>query len=134
MAEKITFGRPVEQQNFSELHHLFFERFPNLQTALNIAFLRQETTTGMADMVVFFLGRVCVEDFMEILLLCGNGYGTGAMKLVRGMYERAVTARYLHLHPEQVHDFLVYRVNAHRTAQAIENVFGSGQLSEVKVR
>jgi hypothetical protein len=56
------------------------------------------------------------------------------MKLLRGMYERAVTARHLHLHPEQVRDFLdFYWVNAHRMAQAIENVFGNGQLSAVKV-
>jgi hypothetical protein len=32
---------------------------------------------------------------VEILLLSANGYGIGAQKLVRGMYERAVTARYL---------------------------------------
>ncbi len=88
MSPKITFGRPDEQEAFVESHRLFFERFLNLQAALNIAFRREETTSGLADMVVFFLGRLCVEDFTEILLLCGNGYGMGAMKLLRGMYER----------------------------------------------
>jgi hypothetical protein len=131
---KITFGRPDEQQSFLESHPLFFERFPNLQVALEIAFQRLETRAAAASMIIFFLGRLSVDDFNEILLLCGNGYGTGAMKLLRGMYERVVTARHLHTHPEEVPDFLdFYWVNAYKLAQAIENVFGKGQLSAGKV-
>lgn len=49
-----------------------------------------------------------MEDFNEVLLLCGNGYGIGAEKLIRGMYERAVTLVYLHQHPEYADDFLDY--------------------------
>ena len=136
MPANIIFGHPVEQDNFVKSHPLFFERFHNLKLALDVAFLRQETASGIADanFVVFFLGRLSVEDFMEILLLCGNGYGTGAMKLLRGMYERVVTAHHLHMHPEEVRDFLdFYWVNAHKVAQAIENVFGKGQLSAAKI-
>ena len=48
--------------------------------------------------------------------------------------ERVVTARHLHVHPEEVRDFLdFYWVNAHKVAQAIENVFGKGQLSTAKI-
>jgi hypothetical protein len=35
------FGVPKEWKNFTERNHLFFERFPNPQEALNIAFLRK---------------------------------------------------------------------------------------------
>ena len=52
------------------------------------------------------LGRHVPEDFSEILLLCGNGYGIGALKLLRGMYERVVTMAYLLKHPEKAQDFV----------------------------
>lgn len=65
-------------------------------------------TTSPVDRVIFFLGRVMLEEFMEILLLCGNGYGIGGHKLLRGLYERAVTAAYLVQYPEEVDAFLRY--------------------------
>ncbi|HYR38112.1 MAG TPA: DUF5677 domain-containing protein [Methylomirabilota bacterium] len=51
------------------------------------------------------LGRHVPEDFSEILLLSGNGYGIGAFKLLRGLYERVVTMTYLLQHPEKAEDF-----------------------------
>jgi hypothetical protein len=41
-------------------------------------------------------------------LLCGNGYGIGALQLVRGMFERQVTATYLSKYPKEVDDFVDY--------------------------
>jgi hypothetical protein len=67
----------------------------------------QRTGVGsQLDRVIFGLGRVCTEDFQQAFLLCGNGFGIGAMQMVRGMYERLVTADYLIKHPEYVDDFL----------------------------
>ncbi|MDO8432187.1 MAG: DUF5677 domain-containing protein [Candidatus Binatus sp.] len=130
----MTFGRPDEQRSFVESHKLFFERFPNLAATMNLAFVRTMTNSGLADAVVFYLGRLCTDDFNEILLLCGNGYGSGAMKLLRGLYERVVTGRHLHTHPDECRDFLdFYWINAHRVARAIEDVFGKGQISAAKV-
>ena len=54
---------------------------------------------------MFSLSYNCTEDFGEILLLCGNGYRIGAKKILRGMYERAVTAWHLHDHPEEAENF-----------------------------
>jgi len=54
----------------------------------------------------FMLGRHVPEDFNEILLLCGNGYGIGALKLLRGMYERVVMMTYLLSQPERAQDFV----------------------------
>lgn len=125
------FGRPDEWDQFAKRHGLFLERFPNLKIALDKAFLRQAESDKSVDKVVFFLGRLCVEDFMEVLLLCANGYGIGGMKILRGMYERAVTAAYLHNHPECVEDFLDYSwVSRHKLAKAIKETFGSGALAE----
>jgi hypothetical protein len=101
MAEdiKAQFGFRQEWGHFANSHQLFLKCFPNLQAALRTAFIRKGTLVQLVDRIIYFTGRLCAEDFMEVLLLCGNGYGIGAMKILRGMYERAVTARYLHANP-----------------------------------
>jgi hypothetical protein len=58
-----------------------------------------------ADRVIFYLGRMAVDDFGEILTLAGNGRGFGAYKIVRGMYERIVTALYLEKNPAEARAF-----------------------------
>src|SRR5881397_1643886 len=103
--------------SFDDATASFFQRFPHLQEAEEMAFIRECVLSVPVDGVIFFTGRFCVEDFMEIVLLCGNGYGAGALKILRGMYERAVTACYLHQHPEEVEAFLnFYWVDRHRLA------------------
>jgi hypothetical protein len=82
---------------------------PNIEKALNAAFVRIHLESTLAQRTIYFLGSLIREEFMEILLLSANGYGIGAQKLVRGMYERAVTARYLYKHPEEADDFLAYK-------------------------
>lgn len=48
-----------------------------------------------SDLIVFTLGRIALDDFGEMIVLAGNGWGVGALKIVRGMYERCVTAAYI---------------------------------------
>jgi hypothetical protein len=59
----------------------------------------------MAGRVIFYLGRMAVDDFGEILTLAGNGRGFGAYKIVRGMYERVVTAHYMEKNPAEARTF-----------------------------
>jgi hypothetical protein len=102
---KVEFGRPKERKYFISAHERFFERFQNLQKALDVAFIKENASLSNPDIVVIALSELCVDDFSELLLLCGNGFGHGALKILRGMYERLVTARYLHLHPDEVDAF-----------------------------
>ena len=53
-----------------------------------------------ADVIVYTLGRIAVDDFSELVILAGNGWGIGALKILRGMYERIVTAAYIAKKPE----------------------------------
>jgi hypothetical protein len=55
---------------------------------------------AMADLVIFYLGRMATDDLGEILILSGNGRGFGAYKIVRGMYERIVTSMYMEKNPQ----------------------------------
>lgn len=125
----IGFGTPKEQKDFLSRHSNFFERYKNLINSIEIAFLRKIEANELIDTTVFYLGRLCIEDFMEIMLLCGNGCGIGAMKILRGMYERAVTAFYLHSHPEETEDYLDYHwVASHKRLNVIEKDFGESKL------
>ena len=106
----VSYGFPDECRKFEQRHPLWQEIMPNLERALNLAFTRVQVMQGPADKLVYFFGRVCLEDFMEILLVCYHGYGVAASKLVRSMYEYAVTLRYLHEHPTEVKTFLDYHL------------------------
>jgi hypothetical protein len=70
-------GSAKEQADFLKRRDLFMKRFPNLRRTFEAAFTRQFSSAEPVDRVVFSLGRLCVEDFMEILLLAGNGCGLG---------------------------------------------------------
>ena len=106
--EKVIFGVPAEWRAFHERHPEWEEVQPRLKKALEHAFIRQVAVDEKGRHVIFALGRLAVEDFAEFLLLCGNGHGVGGLKILRGMYERVVTALYLARHPEQVDAFLDY--------------------------
>jgi len=111
----ILFGYSDEWREFKQRNPLFFEKFELLKAALDAASVRDATVITSADRAILFSGRLCIEDFMELLCLAANGYGIGAMKLLRGLYERAVTTSYLAEHPEEAQAFLDFRfVSRHK--------------------
>jgi hypothetical protein len=123
------FGSDIEGKAFVAQHKVFFARFPNLTKAMEIAFKRKLESEKIHERVIFYLGRLCCEDFMEILLLCGNGHGIGGMKIPRGLYERAVNARFIQRHPDSTQDFIdYYWVSQHKLVQAISQVVGEEVL------
>lgn len=123
------FGIEEEWRDFHERHPVFQKEFSNLVGALKAAFIRTFTSKTPAERVVFHLSNLCKEDFMEILLLAGNGYGTGAEKLLRGLYERAVTARYIATNPDRAADFVDFgKINMFKLIEPIRRAHGEGLL------
>lgn len=104
----IRFGLCDEWEAFLKRHPRFVEKQQSLVETFHNVFIRDVETSEPADRVVFALGRLAVEDFMETLLLCGNGYGIGGMKLLRGLYEKAVTLGYIAKNPDKAEQFLEY--------------------------
>ena len=104
------YGFPDECRKFDERHPLWNEMMGNLVRALDLAFTRVQVMKASADKFVYFFGRIILEDFMEIALVCYHGYGVAASKLVRSMYEFTVTLRYLHEHPDESETFLHYHL------------------------
>jgi Family of unknown function (DUF5677) len=104
----VIYGFPVECADFEKRNPEFVHRAGNLEKAVDAAFHRVYDNTKLCERTVYFLGRLAAEEFFEILLLCQHGYGIGAEKLLRGMYERAVTADYLRKHPDEAESFKNY--------------------------
>jgi hypothetical protein len=127
---RLTFGDRKEWKDFERRNRLFIERYPQLQKAIEIAFNRNTAFEEPIDRFIFMFGRLCVEDFSEIAVCCGNGYGLAGQKLLRGLYERAVTLRYLHEHPEEIEDFLdYYHVGQRKLKLACEETMGADTFS-----
>ncbi len=107
-SKPLTIGFKEEWKIFFDNHPLWPEKYKLLTSTLTKIFIREVITSSPADRVVFHLGRLCVEDFNEIFLLCGNGYGIGGLKILRGLYERVVTLGYIADNPNQAEPFLEY--------------------------
>jgi hypothetical protein len=79
------------------------------------------------------LARTCVEDFLEILLLCGNGYGIGALKLLRPMFERVVTLCYIQENPNEAQLYLnFHKITRRKVLSALREDFGHEMVNEAE--
>lgn len=102
------FGNHAAWIWFNTEFPIFVERLTNLHALRDKMFVRRIVPRHHVDYIIYGLGRVCTEDFEQALNLCGNGFGIGAMQILRGMYERQVTAAYLATHQDEVDDFVNY--------------------------
>ena len=114
-----------------------FERHTGLRDALNALIDLTEKDSapvkleGVAHEVIFALSRVCAEECWEILLLAANQYGNGALKLLRGLYERALTLTYISKFPEKAERFYKYgAIQDHRSISHAKRMFSDEKLNE----
>ncbi len=114
------------------------ERHPGVIEALNELICLSGRVAGtsvrlesLAHEIVFALSRVCIEECWEILLLASNHYGTGALKILRGLYERAVTVTYISKNPEKAQRFRNFAaIQEHRTLAHARKLFPDQVLDE----
>jgi hypothetical protein len=93
----------------------FMARNPQFPDALlklfdtaNKCFGRDPRPKNHVEHICFWLGHTCRQDFLEVVFLAINGYGAGATKILRSLYERAVTIEYLVQNPNKVDRFLQF--------------------------
>lgn len=121
----ITIGRKDKHDAFITRHQKFFDRFPNLLKAEEVALGRTLNAKPGIDPIIFYLGIRCAEDFTAVTLLAAHGLGLSATSMIRGMYERSVTAAYLHENPKDWQLFADFDVvQKRRAAQAIKETIG----------
>ena len=136
----VRFGNREEWGAFANRLPRFLERFDRLRNALEATFSRSLGDASRDEVVLFLSGYRCAEDFLEVLLLCGNGEGYAAQKLLRTMFEHVVTLKHLHEHRDQIDAYFNYRhVTMFKQAQAVHKFRGefgisAEQLADVTAR
>jgi hypothetical protein len=86
MVEDVRFGNSDEWRKFGERNPEFLRRFHHLRATLDKAFIRKLADGDKLRTILFFTSRQAVDDFFEVLLLCGNAEGNGAEKLLRSFF------------------------------------------------
>lgn len=128
--DQLIFGFPEEWADFRKRHPTFLQRFTHITEATRAAFARVMIESNEIERFVMLYGRLCLEDFHEIMLCCGNGYGFAALKLLRGLYEKAVTLEYLNDNPSELTSFYEHRhITDFKMFQSVKDVFGSHVLT-----
>src|SRR4051794_13572749 len=101
-------GSSPELNAFFERHVDFLDACNQLAALTNKTFAREYHPEDRLQEIGFGLGETCRVDFLEIVFLAGHGWGIAAMKLLRGLYERAVALGYMIKHPEKAERFFRY--------------------------
>ena len=87
-----------------------------------------------SDLIVYTLGRIAWDDFGELMVLAGNGLGVGALKILRGMYERVVTSAYIAKNPQASRAFAdgiwTHHAKVWRRLVALNPALSEGELPE----
>lgn len=115
---------------FSLRHPQWRTVMSRLGKVINLAFARTGPALNSSiDKFVYLYGNLVAEDFWELFLMAVNGYGFGAMKLLRSMYEHSVTLKYLHDNPDEVQTFIEFdRVQQYKFMKPIIDTLGVGAL------
>ncbi len=104
------FGETEQSKAFFERNPKFWPAFERVMVLSNKAFGREWRATNRMEDVAYNLGETCRRDFLEIAFLAVNGHGVAAVKLLRGLYERAVTLEYVRRNPDKAERFIRYGV------------------------
>jgi hypothetical protein len=108
-------GFPERWKEFHERHEKFITAcYPTLIETAKKVLNRHVRVKIRADDVMFLLGRTAQEDYFELWVLAGNGYGMGASKILRGLYEKVVTAGYLVNNRSEIQQFVDYSIVQNR--------------------
>jgi hypothetical protein len=126
------FGETTESNAFWDRHPDIWPHFERLIALTNKCFGREYQPKNRAEDVIFDLGQACRDDFGEIVFLSVHGHGNGATKLLRGMFERAVTSAYLIKNPDKAERFVRFgAIQEHRAMEAALKVVSEKEFDEV---
>jgi len=104
----VTFEFPETKEGlaFLERNPDFLSAFLSLMKVSNQCFTHGMKPKDRQQDVCFSLAHACRQDFLEIVYLAVGGFGAGASKLLRGLYERAVTHAFIAKNPEKAESFV----------------------------
>lgn len=118
------FGDRKIQEDFISRYLPFIKTFKNMKLACDVAISKTPTETLESRLMLYLARMVFDDDFGSVFTLCASGFSTGAMQILRGMFERTVTLCYLKKHLDQTHLFLnYYWVDSKKHGEAVEKEF-----------
>ena len=132
-ASQPVFGNPEFRQKAHDKFPKFFEVGLRVNAALNSLTDRAYDNVEPYQRVIINLGMLTGISMTELITLVGNGFGYGAMKIVRGMLDYAINAEYLRRFPAERDYYLNWGwVEQHKLLNYIrENVPGAlNQITE----
>jgi hypothetical protein len=105
----------------------------DLQVAVEMFNAAQAKMSQPLERAVYLLVSMTAGGLQELLILAGNGAGTGALKISRGMFESAVMAEYLRMNPSEADDYIQYgRVLMWKRIQQYPDGFTPEKIKEVE--
>jgi hypothetical protein len=126
------FGETVQSNAFLDRNPKVLPAFERLAALTNKCLVRNSQTQNRTEDICFDLGHTCRQDFLEILFLAANGYGIAASKILRGLYERAVTLAYIVNHPEKAERFFRFAaIQEHKAVNAARAVVSQEEFDKV---
>lgn len=138
-SRKTSVHPPKLINNLENDAEVFAERYANSiatvqrlhATALDFLTLEIDRK-GSEDNTIYLLAAACLHEFNEIMLLAVHMYGTGAVKLLRPLYERVVTLSYLAKNPGEVEQFIDYSdVHWNKLLEEAKRVFGDEVVPKI---
>jgi hypothetical protein len=130
--DSFIFGFSNEWTFFQKQHPKFVEALDSLADTGQKTIKRLFVPNTPAEELIFFSGVLVLEEFAELWVLAGNGCGVGALKILRGMYERTVTAAYISKFPEEASRFWIFGAIAYRRVlNNVREIYGLEQLKEI---
>ncbi len=114
---------PCRWPHLNAVHPAFVSTLPHLYELLRKLFVRTLSTTPQS-LAVFGVGRMCIEDLIEIVFMVEHGFHLAGLKLLRGLYERAITAEVISASSTDADLFYNYHaVSAHKANQRAKQVY-----------
>jgi Family of unknown function (DUF5677) len=123
------FGETEASNAFWDRNQKAFPAFMRLLDLTNKAFGREYRIRSRVEDICFHLGETCRTDFLEILFLAVNGYGIGAQKLLRGLFERALALEYIRQNPALAEKFVRFAaIQEYKASKAAVGFVGIEQF------
>jgi hypothetical protein len=129
--EFIEFGQTTKSDHFFREHPRFLPTFEHLLRISNAIFGRSYTPMNRLEDIGFGLGHTCRDDFVDIVFLSLHGHNDAATKLLRGLYERALSLAYMILDPPKAERFVRFAaIQEHRMLAAALQVVPEAAFDE----
>lgn len=120
--DEVSFGFERFWRTAYDAFPRFWEVMPRVVDSLDSLIARGYANVDPIHKVIINLGILTAGSLAETVLLVGNGFGHGAMKITRAMLESAINAEFLRRFPSELDNYLDWsHVENHKLLEYIRS-------------